>query len=266
MNDQPTTSPRRDFYRGLAKLAKGLPRNDPAQALRYFRERIIPDPATLRRKMLGANAIRAREHDECQKAWRRILDVSPDLLSPLGDLRYEPAHARLIAFHLDAVRSRTLASGCTRALLALLQHNDDGPFSVSTEHYVANGRVDIRLESEQTIIFIELKVDSSEGHDQLRRYRKALERESAGRAAILVYMTAVPAESSSEQPDRHILLRELLRAWLPIAEGGLDEHGFLARYLKSLALLVGCSAPGRFEDWNFSTQRALLDLLEEGQA
>lgn len=266
MTSHDTAQPSRgDFYRELASRAKRLPGSDSTRALQYFRERIIPDPDALRRTILGANAFRTRALSPRQKNWQRIFDIGPDLLSPIGTLRHELTHSRLIAFHLDPACSRALAPRCTSTLLKRLGHSDDGPFSVTTEHYIRNGRIDIRLESAHTLIFIELKVDSSEGQDQLKRYRTALDCECGDRTSILVYLTATAGEVPSEKPNFHLSFRDLLLSWLPAAEGGLDVHRYLARYLKSLALLEGCAADGRFEDWSFSTQRALLDLLEEMQ-
>jgi len=236
----------------------------PSSHLQYFRENILPDPDMIRRKILGANVLRLRKLRPDQRAMRQVLDVTPDLLGPLRELRYEPTHSRLIAFFLDANLCPALGQRCLDAFLRRINVDDERRAAVTTEHFIDGGRVDIRVELPATLVFVELKVDSHEGDGQLAKYRAALGKEKGAKTGVLAYMTLPDApEPASDRPDRHVTLDDLLATWLPVAACTGDCQGYLARYLKSLALVTGRAETGCFDEWSFAAQRAALDLLEE---
>ncbi len=257
-----------EYLKELARRARGLPATVlPAEApgnagLAYFRRVIIENPDVLRRKVLGANALRLKNLGATRRACSRVLDTSPDLLSPLGELRYEPSHTKLIGYFLSSRHQKKLAHRCTDALLRLLNIKDE-VLEVTTEHMCASGRVDICISMKQTLVFIEVKVDAPEGQGQLEGYRTALLQQKSTRTGVLVYLSLATGATLSCEPDRRLSFEELLQAWLPVAVGDTSEQEYLGRYLKSIALLVGAAEPGDFYGWSFAAQRACVSLLED---
>lgn len=190
----PAQPPFIDYLRQLAKRAKDLQSLVPvaAEDLDLFRTLVMAKPEDLRRRLLGANVLRLRGLERSQRAALRALEVSPDLLSPLGEQRYEPAHSRLLGYFMDRRRVPGLAQHLLREMLALIdapaEASDDDSISataVSIEVVISGGRVDIELASPSFLGFIEVKVDAAEGLAQLRRYRKALDARADGRATVL---------------------------------------------------------------------------------
>ena len=92
-----------DYLKRLALMASSLAvvagPNEPD--LQLFRDRIMAKPDDLRRRLLGANVQRRRLLQWGAKQALVALESTPDLLSPLDELRYEPSHSRLIARFLD---------------------------------------------------------------------------------------------------------------------------------------------------------------------
>ena len=93
-----------EYLRTLASKGAGLGATTaPSDAdLTFFRDHIMARPDDLRRRLLGANVQRRRQLDAGQRRALDVLETTPDLLSPLAELRYEPSHSRLIAHFLDA--------------------------------------------------------------------------------------------------------------------------------------------------------------------
>ena len=134
---------------------------------------------------------------------------------------------------------------------------------MTPEHVIPGGRVDVRVELPGVLVFIEAKVDSDEGVGQLATYYGALETERGTRDGFLVYLTR-PAHDPPDKsiPCKHMTFEDLLRLWLPVAGASDETHGYLARFLKSTALLLGRAGVGTFDDWTFGLQRAALNLVE----
>jgi hypothetical protein len=226
-------------------------------------------PDDLRRKLLGANAQRRRRLEATQRGALDALDTTPDLLSPLGELRYEPSHSRLIARFMEGAQGSALAPKLLAAFLHLLgigpeEIPDEATSAmVEAERMLPAGRVDISITLPHLLIFVEMKVDAEEGVNQLQRYREALQSAAGKRASTLVYLTLPgAADSASRVAHLHLTLEKLLGAWLPFACGGDGPEGYLARYLKSLAMLLGYCGVGQFDNWSISEQRRALDLVE----
>ncbi|MDI1476415.1 PD-(D/E)XK nuclease family protein [Polyangium sp. y55x31] len=111
---------------------------------------------------------------------------------------------------------------------------------VTPEYTLSNGRrVDVRVSMPSLLVFIEVKVDASEGKKQLEDYYAALEHERSGRDGILVYLTLPGHEApTSPVPYEHITFDQILEAWIPLSDGSDYASQYLARFLKSLALLL----------------------------
>lgn len=260
-----------DYLKQLAAKAAVLePARGPSDAdLQLFRDRIMARPDDLRRKLLGANVQRRRSLASDQRRALDMLDATPDLLGPLGELRYEPAHSRLVARFLKTAAEPILAPLLLRAFLMFVGapqtavEEDARSAVVESERWLPTGRIDISIALPKHLVFVEMKVDAEEGEDQLVRYSKALAAAKGNRDVLLVYLTRPGAEKSNSGVNHtHVTLDQLLLAWLPFAGPGTGSEEYLARYLKSLALLVGCAGAGRFDDWSITQQAAALELVE----
>lgn len=254
-----------EYLKQLAQRAQRLVGPRPTAGLDYFRSKIIANPDGIRRKLFGANALRLRELGIGRRSYAATLDVRPDLLSPLGELRYEPAHTKLIGYFLDAKLSGSLASSCLDSFLRLINVTDE-VVGVASEYVLKNRRVDICISMKKTLVFVEIKLDSEEGSEQLKDYRDLLRQqsESSQREGVLVYLSLFGgSESLSWEPHHRLAFSALLQAWLPFAVGSAPECDYLARYLKSLALLVGRAESGDFDSWSFAAQRNCISMLEE---
>lgn len=262
----------RELVRRSAEVEAPAPVVD--EDLVLFRRLVMERPEDLRRRLLGANVQRLRALDREQRAALRTLEISPDLLSPLGELRYEPAHSRLLGFFLDRRRVAGLAEHLLEAMLAMIdaptEAIDDGNIStavVSTEVVIPGGRVDLQIESATLLAFVEVKVDATEGPSQLQRYRTALDARAGTRAKVLVYLTLPGAEGPpTGLPCVHVTFADLLSRWLPLTRVHDDASAYLARYLSSVARLLGYTGHGPFEHWTFADQRRALDFVSQVDA
>lgn len=260
-----------DYLRELARRASTLEAPAPVvdQDLDLFRRLVMARPEDLRRRLFGANFQRLRDLDREQRASLRTLEISPDLLSPLGELRYEPAHSRLLGYFLDRRRLPGLAEPLLEAMLDMIEapaevvdSDNVAAAEVSTEVVIRGGRVDLEIKTETLLAFIEVKVDASEGPSQLQRYRTALDAKAGGRAKVLAFLTLPGAKGPPTGLSCvHITFAELLSRWLPLARSHDDASGYLARYLSSVARLLGYAGQGPFEKWTFADQRRALDFV-----
>lgn len=269
---RPQAEARADRVEYLKKLAQmgsrlAAPRARNADLARFVTQ-IMDRPNDLRWRLLGANVHRRRALDAQQRRALDTLDTTPDLLGPLGELRYEPSHSRLIARFLDATSEPEVAPSLLAEFLALIGKPEATPTdprnaTVHAERWFSTGRVDISVSLPDHLVFVEVKVDSEEGDDQLGRYWKALKAEASHREGILVYLTLHDAKkSSSRVPHVRLTLETLLAAWLPHAVVGAGPRDYLARYLKSLALVMGRCGHGAFDDWSITQQSAAIQLVE----
>jgi PD-(D/E)XK nuclease superfamily len=262
---------RLQYLRSLARLAGDLKAvegpTDPE--LDAFRRLVMERPDDLRRRLLGANVQRLRGLPRQQRLALRALEVWPDLLSPLEELRYEPSHSRLLGYFLDPRRCPYLAGPLLRAFLELaecpgetLEPDNLRNALVTVEAVVPSGRIDIRIETPLLLVFVEVKIDAGEGIDQLPRYRVALDRQAQSRAAVLVFLTLPEADEPARSVVcKHLTFEEVLTSWLAFAGVDSELSGFLARYLKSVALVLSRAGHGTFEQWSFADQRRALDLV-----
>jgi hypothetical protein len=262
-----------DYLRELARrgAAVGAPAHVADDDLVLFRRLVMQRPEDLRRRLLGANVQRLRALDREQRAALRTLEVSPDLLSPLGELRYEPAHSRLLGYFLDRRRVAGLADLLLEATLAMIDapteaidSEDTSMAEVSTEVVIPGGRIDLQIESPALLAFIEVKVNADQGPSQLQRYRTALDARAGARAKVLAYLTLPGAEGPpTELACIHITFADVLSQWLPLTRSHDDASAYLARYLSSVARLLCYGAQGPFEHWTFADQRRALDFVSQ---
>jgi hypothetical protein len=260
-----------EYFRRLSEFGAALPGRSIATAdLDYFCDHIIKNPDHIRRLVFGANILRRQRLDDKQRAWLRTLDVHPDLLSPLNELRYEPSYTRLLGYFLDqhrSILSPHLLDSFLQVVGVSIAPSEYGEVRIECEYALPSdtaGRVDLVISTPSLLIYVENKVDSSAGPNQLTRYHKALENELGDRDGTLVYLTLPDHEPpDTKAPYKHITFDDVLVAWLPFAVGTYPDCNYLARFLKSIAILLGRAAPRDFEDWSFGTQRAALELIEE---
>lgn len=266
----PPALTRLEYLRSLAHRSARIPEvaGPPESDLNLFRRLVIEHPEDLRKRLLDANVARRRALPSHQERALRALEVWPDLLSPISDLRYEPSHSRLLAFQMNGNRNPKLARHLLRSFLELaecpperLELEELSAAVVSAEAYLSTGRLDIRIESIRLLVYVEVKVDAVEGPEQLARYRAALDGERQ-RTCILVFLTLPGAQGPHASLDCvHRTLEDLLLAWLPFANIDGEASGYLARYLKSIALILGRTGRGSFEQWTFAEQRSALELV-----
>lgn len=232
-------------------------------------------------RVVGAQAVvRARLSLEHLRLLE-VLEVTPDLMRPLRREREEFAYSCAVAWLLDPARSPRLGRPCLDAFVRLVYDNEseamdgfvlqntriEGDVSVKTEMVLdAENRVDIVIESTTHLLFVECKIDSEEGRDQLSRYDRALRTRTGPRAGRLVYLTATEtAPESARVSFRHITFRDLLIAWLPIAADATGtDAAFLRMFLKSIAqALYGLAGDHRIDKWPIPIQRASLKFLKD---
>jgi len=260
-----------NYLRQLAHLAQnvGAAVSVDDNDLNMFRRLVMDRPDDLRRRLLGANLQRLRGLDRNQRAALRALEVAPDLLSPLGDLRYEPAHSRLLGYFMDRRRVPGLADRLLLEVLAMIdapaEATDDDSIAgavVSTEVAISDGRVDLQIDTPRLLAFIEVKIDAAEGPSQLSRYRQALDKRAEKRAKVLAFLTLPDGESPPARLScSHVTFDDLLSRWLPLVRSDDYASTYLAHYLCSVARLLSISGEGPFENWTFADQRLALDFV-----
>lgn len=81
----------------------------------------------------------------------------------------------------------------------------DESLSVSTQEVTEQGTPDIRVSTPNKLIYVEVKHDSPLGHDQLSRYKKALQSATADtKHVVLLTRFAIDIEEEEERPYKHI--------------------------------------------------------------
>lgn len=269
---EPNATARLDYFRALAQLAAVL-ETAPASTdrdLDLFRQLIMARPDDMRRRLLGSSLQRLRALSLTRRRAIQTLGITPDLLSPIGEMRYEPSHSRLLAYLMNPRRGSELAPLLLRRFLeriempeAALDLAELRRASVASEAPISHGRVDVRIETANLLVFVEMKIDAEEGPSQFRRYRDALAAQAGQRAASLVLIAMAAHEDKPDVVNTALTFRDLLIAWLPFAASDDSEAGYLARYLKTVALLLESTGAGAFENWTFAEQRAALDVVDE---
>jgi hypothetical protein len=270
------TQAARAYVERLVELSHGLgPRPDASDAdLEPFRTEVMPHVDAIVRVVAGAQALRRRGLGARRRAAIEALGGSVDWLALLGQQRDEVTHTRLLAAFLDARGGGSPAAGaCAARFEALLRrkHPALGELGLDDGHAQAErilgegGRVDVAIESDRAVVFVEAKIDAEERAFQLDDYARALDSPTLGaRTRVLVFLTARDDHRSrSEVPHVRITFRELLLAWLPVATDGAASCDALRQYLKAVAVLVGVAAAGPFDMWPLGVQRACLELFEK---
>lgn len=258
-------------------VAATPPGRQSGRGLDDFRRLFMKDPQWLRRRVEdGLAARRAGLASEAQQ-WLRVLETTPDLLGPMEYVRYEPIYTRVLAWALTpSVQPGGLGDAPLRALLEWLASAapvrvpsaDEaiGAVTVVAEKGLGKfGRADVWLELRDVVIVIEAKVDASEGHEQVSKYRRAVDRYAPGKEALLVFLTPDGDDSTSDEVAVPLSFEELLRLWLPLAAAGdSGEHTYLRHYLKSIAHHVSeLTGAGPYDAWTSYERRRALSFLEE---
>jgi len=249
--------------------------------IELFSRAIMSSSKDILWRLAGATVERRRSLTTSRRAMLGVLEMSPDLLGPLGDSRVETAHSSLLTHFLDPQSAGDVGLACRDAFVTLLRNpskEDEesvvpedlsfrGAVIQSERHLAQYGRVDISIESEQFVLLIEVKIDASERDQQLSDYASALKELCAdrGRDGLLVFLTADPKQKPGTKATvRHITFRDVLISWLPVAVAGRTaEHMYLSLYLKTIAHhLYKLAEADNLDDWSLRTQRAALSFLE----
>ncbi|AKT40377.1 uncharacterized protein CMC5_045300 [Chondromyces crocatus] len=264
-----------DYVKELARLGARV-RIDETEGLNLFRTHVMAKADELRARMKQANETRRAALSPPQREALRALEVTPDLLGPMGETRYEPIHTKLLTYHLDPTEGSELAPKLLTAFIDLIaeacrerdlgepMYSPGSKVTVESERRISTGRVDVSISLEDTLIFLETKIDSGEGNEQLARYRQAMDEIKSTQHGVLVYLTLPGARlPKSDVEFVPLNFRDVLRVWLPFATGDGGTVDYLARYLKTIAMgLLRLCGDGGFERWSFYEQRAALDLVE----
>jgi hypothetical protein len=201
------------------------------------------------------NLWRDQVREELDRALVRLDNDDPllcpvSLFRPLGWGRLETAQTRALAWLLRPSEPHGFGDALLRALLASLTGEPtlelmetDG---VVAEEAAGGGRLDIfgcgkwRHRGSQPrpwVLAIEAKVDAVEGYEQLGRYRRWLESQTAGAEVLCVFLTPsgwVPQTSGSDwQPLSFLDLARTLRAASADLRNRAGYH-FLRYYLSGL--------------------------------
>jgi hypothetical protein len=269
---------RRQFVEHLLELSRPsrAVADDSDDKLDLFRKNVMLNLESIMRVVVGAQALRRRQLDWRARAAIDALGGTSEPFELLGLERDEVTYTRAIAAFLNTREPcmyPRLAKDCGARFESLLRRKDpnlgalalDGAYSEAERTLGSAGRVDVALESDAAVVFIEAKIGAEERANQLDDYSRELTPSRLGkRHGVLVFLTARKDQASQTTvPHIHILFRELLLAWLPLVLGE-QPHGDLRLFLKAIAVhLAGVAARGPFEIWPIGTQRACLELLEK---
>ncbi|MCQ2005265.1 PD-(D/E)XK nuclease family protein [Rhizobium sp. NRK18] len=173
----------------------------------------------------------------------------------LGMVRSEVRHGNYLAHLLNPSRPHGFNAAVLRAFLMCIAQECPFPrsdFSLKAldVHVMDIDQADVRrewrnidllivLRSSQIVIPIELKIDSSQGHDQLRRYRRIVEQEwpmSQGWKHLNVFLTKheeAPTDVDHWEPLR---IRDLVEHLQPLADQSNNSQSaqMLRSYLRML--------------------------------
>jgi hypothetical protein len=178
-----------------------------------------------------------------------------DPLRLLGISELERTHSKILADLLDPLGSHEQGDFFLKQFLERFQlcnsasaKEFDG-IQVEAEYPIRGGRLDllIRMPS-KFVVVLENKVSSSEGEEQLKKYRAWLVRQSEPLKRLL-YLTPKGDDSTtiSERPDRWLSYESDISGWLASCHEGLKQnpflYGFLAGYIRRVRTLGGKTIP-----------------------
>ena len=118
--------------------------------------------------------------------------------------RYEVRNSKVLRWFLDMHEDHGQGSLFLKALYDSLDwHKSSFPFpSVyrATEECCPLGdeseRVDIEIESDEVLLFIEVKIDALEGKEQLKRYHDVAKTKAGSREWKIIYLTKISYDST----------------------------------------------------------------------
>jgi len=111
-----------------------------------------------------------------------------------GLKRDEVRNSQVLKWFLDCNADHGFKNRVLDLFLKSLSMKIDTPQQYSTyaENYPINdglNRIDIEIESNELLIFIEVKIDANEGFEQLKRYQEVASKKSNGKKWAVIYLT-----------------------------------------------------------------------------
>ncbi|HOX26864.1 MAG TPA: PD-(D/E)XK nuclease family protein [Candidatus Krumholzibacteria bacterium] len=187
--------------------------------------------------------------------------------------RMERMHSQMIAWifsqdceAISLERKHQLLATLSRSSASALR----GPIRSHTEW----NHIDVVLETETSVIFIENKIKSSQGSDQLERYNAIVANPIGtellgGRTPVKVLLTLVREQPRADgwiELSYRDFVRRLSEA-LDSPDDGTEDSTIVTAYVRSLARLTNiveafCAAPDRFANVFQDGGRSLADKLE----
>lgn len=185
-----------------------------------------------------------------------LLAASPSLLAPMGRVRDEVTHTRLLAWLLGLPGE--IGREARRAWLA--RFDVDAPpdhWHVRPEAPVPvlgkDGRIDVRIEVPgRWLFYVEGKIDAPESPGQLSRYHAHLAESAraAGVGSTLVFLTADGRASEEAVPHERLAFTDLALDWLPLLGRGGPDATYLAAWVTTILRDLTDTLPaGPVETW-----------------
>lgn len=208
-----------------------------------------------------------------------------NIFDALRIVRAEIRHSNFLAWLLDPTETHGNGPIFLRAVLMDMLRNtpyDLRPLSPVELDGLDLGAVDIRREYENIdllitspganlVVAIENKIESSEHSSQLQRYRDLVERRSAGKRALFVFLTRDRSEPSDDAwtpygyADLHAALSRVRR--LHHDSMGEDVIAFLDHYLRMIgSRFMDDPKIDELCDRIYRNHRRALDLIFERRA
>ena len=236
-------------------------------ALAFERE-VMPAWPAITRRVDAAVTQRLREVPQSLHDAVGILAASPSLLAPMGRVRDEVTHTRLLAWLLGLPGG--VGQDARRAWLnrlgveAPLDH-----WHVRAEAPVPalgkNGRIDVRIEVPgRWLFYVEGKIDAPESPGQLSRYHAHLTAspKTAGVGFTLVFLTVDGRASEENVPHFPLAFTDLARDWLPLLGSGGPDLTYLAAWVATILCdLTGTLPEGSVEGWSAVQKLDALTFL-----
>jgi hypothetical protein len=191
----------------------------PQAMLHFFSEmekfqKLAPHPTpALKRPDLNIPALRTFMEQLGQglrHSWESGLFMNVWSIAGVG--RSELQNASVAAWLLDATQSHGRGPAFFTGLIDILKEGHPGPFPVDTslsstycvrtEHHPLgdrNNRVDIVVEGNEFVVFIEVKIDAAEGERQIERYLELARAKASlqrGRTYCVIFLSPYSYEPS----------------------------------------------------------------------
>ncbi|OAL88382.1 PD-(D/E)XK nuclease family protein [Acinetobacter terrae] len=131
-----------------------------------------------------------------------------------GLKRDEVRNSQVLKWFLDCNADHGLENQVLKIFLSSLISNRQ--FNTSTlqkyysyaESYPINdgtNRVDIEIDADELLLFIEVKIDAAEGFEQLKRYQEIAEKKAKNKDWCIIYLTKNGMLPISYKPTQHLI-------------------------------------------------------------